>query len=217
MAEPITIALPKGRILTEVAPLLRAAGIEPEPAFFDEGARQLVFATSREDIRLIRVRSFDVATFVAFGAAQMGVCGSDVIMEYDYAELYAPLDLKLGLCRLSLAAPNSLADAGNWRRQSHARVATKYPHATQAFFAVHGVQAECVKLNGAMEIAPILGLSHYIVDLVSSGATLKANGLREMEVIAEISSRLIVNRTAFKTQSTRLEPIIAALQQAVEG
>jgi len=214
-SQPLTIALPKGRILEEVAPMLGAAGIVPEDAFFDDGARQLVFGTNRPDVRLIRVRSFDVATFVAFGAAQIGVCGSDVIMEYDYSELYAPLDLKIGKCRLSIAAPEGWADAPNWRNQSHVRIATKYPHATKEFFARHGVQAECIKLNGAMEIAPILGLSHYIVDLVSSGATLTANGLRELEVLAQVSSRLIVGRAAFKTQSARLEPLIAAFASAV--
>ena len=210
-----TIALPKGRILDEVAPLLLAAGIEPEAAFFDDAARQLVFATNRADLRLIRVRSFDVATFVAFCAAQLGVCGSDVMMEYDYAELYAPLDLALGRCRLSLAAPAAWAGADQWRSQSHVRVATKYPHATQRFFASQSVQAECIKLNGAMEIAPVLGLSHYIVDLVSSGATLTANGLRELHTIAEISSRLIVNRTAFKTHGAALQPILDGMTRAV--
>jgi ATP phosphoribosyltransferase len=213
--QPLTIALPKGRILDEVAPMLGAAGIVPEAAFFDDAARQLVFGTNRVDVRLIRVRSFDVATFVAFGAAQIGVCGSDVLMEYDYSELYAPLDLKIGKCRISIAAPEGWDDAPHWRSQSHVRIATKYPHATKEFFARAGVQAECIKLNGAMEIAPMLGLSQYIVDLVSSGATLKANGLKELEVIAEVSSRLIVGRAAFKTQSARLEPVIEAFAGVV--
>ncbi len=215
MPPTLTIALPKGRIWDEVSPLFARVGMVPEAAFSDDASRQLVFATNLPEVRLVRVRSSDVATFVAFGAAQMGICGSDVLMEYDYPELYAPVDLKLGRCRLSIAAPESFAEAPHWRRGSHARVATKYPHATERFFAANGVQAECVKLNGAMEIAPILGLSHYIVDLVSSGATLAANGLKETEVIAEISSRLIVNRPAFKTQSARLEPLIAGFTAAV--
>lgn len=212
---PLTIALPKGRIWEEAAPLFARVGIIPEAAFTDDASRQLVFATNHPDIRLIRVRSFDVATFVAFGAAQIGICGSDVLEEFDSPELYAPVDLRLGKCRISIAAPEDFTDAKHWRRGSHARVATKYPHITQAYFARAGVQAECVKLNGAMEIAPILGLSRYIVDLVSSGATLVANGLKEIEVMSEVSSRLIVHRPSFKTQSARIEPLIAGFSDAV--
>ena len=213
MAEPIIIAVPKGRILAEVQPLLARAGIRPEASFFDEDSRALRFATDRPDIALIRVRAFDVATFVAHGAAQLGIVGSDVLLEFDYSEIYAPVDLGIGHCRLSVAEPAAMAaedDPASW---SHVRVATKYPHVTRRHFEARGVQAECVKLNGAMEIAPVLGLSSRIVDLVSSGRTLKENGLVEVEVIAQVSARLIANRAAFKTRA-EIAPLIEAFRTA---
>lgn len=215
MRRPIIIAVPKGRIFEELEPLLAKVGIAPEPAFFDERARQLQFTTNHPDIQFIRVRSFDVATFVAFGAADIGVAGSDVLMEFDYPDLYAPVDLQIGHCRLSVAEPEALAATDDPSRWSHIRVATKYPHVTKAHFARRGVQAECIKLNGAMELAPTLGLSERIVDLVSSGATLKANGLVEVEVIAEVSSRLIVNRTIYKTRGEKVARLIDAFAAAV--
>ncbi|MGF7151768.1 ATP phosphoribosyltransferase [Sphingomonas zeicaulis] len=217
MAGPLVIAIPKGRILKEALPLLARAGIEPEAAFVDEDSRALRFATNRPDIELIRVRAFDVATFVAHGAAQIGIVGSDVLMEFDYSELYAPVDLNIGHCRVSVAEPVALAASDDPRSWSHVRVATKYPSLTARHFAARGVQAECVKLNGAMEIAPVLGLADRIVDLVSSGRTLKENGLAEVEVIAEVSARLIVNRAAFKTRSAEIGPIVAGVRAAVEG
>lgn len=198
--EPLIFALPKGRILQEAMPLVRAAGIEPEPAFDDPKARQLRFATNVPEIELIRVRAFDVATFVANGAAHLGIAGSDVLMEFDFSEIYAPVDLGIGNCRLSVAAAPDLLAADDPSRWSHIRVATKYPGITRKHFARRGVQAECIKLNGAMELAPTLGLCRRIVDLVSTGQTLKENGLVEAEVIAEISSRFVVNRTALKTR-----------------
>jgi len=196
--EKLVLALPKGRILKEVMPLVRAAGIEPEAAFDDADARQLRFSTNREDLDIIRVRSFDVATFVAFGAAHMGVVGNDVLMEFDYPEIYAPLDLDIGYCRLAVAEPAEMIGEDDPTTWSHVRVATKYPEITRSHFARRGVQAECIKLNGAMELAPKLGLCRRIVDLVSSGETLRANGLVEIEQIAEITSRLAVNRAAWK-------------------
>jgi ATP phosphoribosyltransferase len=199
MTQSIIFAVPKGRILEEALPLLQRAGIEPEAAFSDEHSRALKFATNHPHISLIRVRAFDVATFVAHGAAQLGIVGSDVIDEFDYSELYAPVDLNIGHCRISVAEPVELAAHDDPRSWSHVRVATKYPKLTAKYFAARGVQAECVKLNGAMEIAPLLGLSSRIVDLVSSGKTLKENGLAEVEVIAQVSARLIANRAAFKT------------------
>lgn len=198
--DKLVLALPKGRILKELAPLLSGAGLEPEPAFNDESARQLKFSTNHPNLEIVRVRSFDVATFVAFGAAHFGVAGNDVLMEFDYPELYAPVDLNIGYCRLSVAAPKELLAEEDPARWSHIRVATKYPEITRRHFAARGVQAECIKLNGAMELAPNLGLCKRIVDLVSSGATLKANGLVEVEEIATITSRLIVNRAALKTR-----------------
>lgn len=211
----LVIAVPKGRILEELAPLFAEAGIHPEQAFFDEGARQLQFSCKEPGISLIRVRSFDVPTFVAFGAAQMGVAGSDVLMEFDYSDIYAPLDLNIGHCRLSLAEPETMAKDEDLSRLSHLRVATKYPNVTRRYFAERGIQAECIRLNGAMELAPSLGLATRIVDLVSSGKTLKANGLREVEVIADISSRLVVNRAAFKTRSTEINALMDRFREAV--
>lgn len=195
----IIIAVPKGRILRELQPLLKRADIRPEAAFFDEDSRGLSFKTNHKNLTLIRVRSFDAATFVAYGGAQIGVSGSDVLEEFGYSELYSPLDLKIGRCRLSVAMPANDAKKEDPDRHSHIRIATKYPNLTARHFARRGVQAECVKLNGAMEIAPALGLAGRIVDLVSTGGTLKANGLAEIETVMEVSSRLIVNRTALKT------------------
>src|SRR5882672_7035057 len=202
--EKLILALPKGRILNEAAPLFARAGIEPEAAFADPDARQLRFTTNHADLDIIRVRSFDVATFVAFGAAHLGIAGADVLMEFDYPEIYAPIDLGIGKCRLAVAEPVEMAGSDDPRRWSHVRIATKYPEVTRRHFAARGVQAECVKLSGAMELAPSLGLSHRIVDLVDSGRTLKENGLVEIEHIADITSRFIVNRAALKTQPERV-------------
>jgi ATP phosphoribosyltransferase len=199
--EPLILALPKGRILGAVMPLIRRAGIELEGSFADEGSRQLRFATNHRGLEIIRVRSFDVATFVAFGAAHLGVAGNDVLMEFDYPEIYAPLDLRVGRCRLAVAGPADATSHDDPSRWSHVRVATKYPEITRRHFAARGVQAECIKLNGAMELAPQLGLCRYIVDLVQTGSTLKANGLVEVEQIADVTSRLIVNRAALKTRA----------------
>jgi ATP phosphoribosyltransferase len=214
MSDKIIFAIPKGRILEEALPLMRAAGIEPVTDFFDDDSRALMFATSNPDVEVIRVRAFDVATFVAHGAAQIGIVGSDVIDEFDYSELYAPVDLDIGHCRISVAEPAELAATDDPRSWSHVRVATKYPNLTRKHFAARGVQAECVKLNGAMEIAPLLGLSSRIVDLVSSGKTLKENGLVEVETIAEVSARLVANRAAFKTDG-RVAELVEKFRSAV--
>jgi ATP phosphoribosyltransferase len=214
MTRPLTFAIPKGRILDEALPLLAKAGIEPEAEFHDKKSRALRFATNRPDVSIIRVRAFDVATFVAHGAAQIGIVGSDVVEEFGYSELYAPVDLDIGHCRLSVAEP---VDAGDEdaAAMSHVRVATKYPQLTRRYYEKRGLQAECVKLNGAMELAPSLGLSRRIVDLVSSGATLKANGLVETDIIMQISARLIVNRAAYKMRSAELSPLVEAFRAAV--
>jgi ATP phosphoribosyltransferase len=215
--EKLVLALPKGRILTEVMPIVRAAGIEPEPAFDDKDSRQLRFFTNRPEIDLIRVRSFDVATFVAFGAAQLGVAGNDVLMEFDFSEIYAPLDLGVGHCRMSVAETAELVAEDDPSTWSHVRIATKYPAITRRHFAQRGVQAECIHLNGAMELAPALGLCQRIVDLVSTGATLEANGLVEIEKIAEITSRLAVNRTAWKTRPREINHWIERFREAVDA
>ena len=217
MSDGLLLALPKGRIARELAPLLARAGIEPEAAFADDNARQLRFSTSEPGLGLIRVRSFDVATFVAFGAAQLGVVGNDVLMEFDYREIYAPLDLGIGLCRLVVAEPEALATGDDPSRWSHVRVATKYPRMTRRHFAARGVQAECIKLNGAMELAPGLGLCRRTVDLVGSGATLRANGLVEIERVAEVTSRLAVNRSALKTRPDEISRWTTRLRQAANG
>ena len=205
MSAPLTFAVPKGRILDEALPVMARAGLVPESAFHDQGNRALSFGCEDPNMRVIRVRAFDVATFVAFGAAQAGIVGSDVIEEFDYSELYAPVDLGIGHCRLSVAEPKdtSTYNPGN---ASHLRIATKYPNITGRWFERQGIQAECVKLNGAMELAPSLGLSMRIVDLVSTGKTLADNGLVESDTIMPISARLIVNRAALKT-----DPRVAAL------
>lgn len=210
-----TLALPKGRIAKELVPLLARSGITPEPAFFDDAERQLAFATNQPDIRLIRVRSFDVATYVAFGAAQVGVCGSDVLAEFDYATLYAPVDLNIGHCRMSVAALNDADIESLLATSSHVRVATKYPRLTERFFASKGLQAECIKLSGALELAPKMGLAPLIVDLVSTGSTLKANGLREVETIMHASSKLIVSRSAYKAGGSRIHTLIRDLRETL--
>ncbi|NBC35665.1 ATP phosphoribosyltransferase [Novosphingobium sp. FSY-8] len=194
----LTFAVPKGRILDEALPLMARAGVVPDAEFHDKKSRALSFACEGSDMRLIRVRAFDVATFVAHGAAQIGIVGSDVVDEFAYADLYAPVDLNIGHCRLSVAEPVN-ADAAARASASHLRVASKYPNLTRRHFERQGIQAEVVKLNGAMELAPVLGLAGRIVDLVSTGRTLKENGLVETDVIMQISARLIVNRAALKT------------------
>ena len=213
--KPLILALPNGRILGEVMPLLRRLGVAPDPAFEDPGTRQLRFATSEPALDLIRVRSFDVATFVAFGSAQLGIAGNDVLMEFDYSEIYAPLDLEVGRCRIAVAATADWVAREDVGRASHIRVATKYPEITRRHFAARGIQAECIKLNGAIELAPHLGLCHHIVDLVQTGATLKANGLIEIERIAEVSSRLIVNRPALKTRPEEVGGWIERFREAI--
>jgi ATP phosphoribosyltransferase len=216
-ADTVVLAVPKGRILKELRPLLDRVGIRPSAAFDDENSRDLRFATNVPGFDIIRVRSFDVPTFVAFGAAQLGVAGHDVLMEFDYPEIYAPLDLRIGKCRISVAELADFSKTDDPSRWSHVRVATKYPELTRRHFAQRGVQAECIKLNGAMELAPSLGLCHRIVDLVSSGATLRANGLVEVEHIADVTSRLIVNRAALKTRSAEIGAWIERFRDACDA
>lgn len=214
-AAPLILAAPKGRIQEELLPILARCGIVPEADFGDEGSRCLRFKTNIESLDIIRVRAFDVATFVAYGAAQIGVVGRDAMEEFDYPELYAPVDLNIGACRLSVAMQRDVAakeDPGRW---SHIRVATKYPNLTMRHFARRGVQAECIPLHGAVEIAPGLGLARRIVDLVSSGASLSANGLVEVEKIMDVTSRLIVNRTALKTRPAEINRWIDLFRKVV--
>ena len=207
MTQPLTFAVPKGRILDEALPLMARAGVVPEAGFHDKANRALSFACEDAGLRLIRVRAFDVATFVAHGAAQVGIVGSDVVEEFAFSDLYAPVDLDIGHCRLSVAesvrnAPGVVAEPTGQDKTagvSHLRVASKYPNLTRRHYEQRGIQAEVVKLNGAMELAPGLGLASQIVDLVSTGQTLKDNGLVETSVILPVTARLIVNRAALKT------------------
>lgn len=212
----LVLALPRGRILKEVMPLVQRAGITAEPDFDDPKTRKLLFDTNLPAVKIVRVRSFDVATFVAFGAAQLGVAGNDVLMEFDYPEVYAPLDLGIGRCRMSVAEPAAMMAGDDPSRWSHVRVATKYPQITRRHFAARGVQAECIELSGAMELAPNLGLCRRIVDLVETGSTLKANGLVEVEHIADITSRLAVNRAALKTRPDEMGAWIERFLDAIE-
>ena len=214
-ATDLILALPKGRILKEVQPLLARAGLVPGSDFHDEDSRHLRFPTNHPGMDVVRVRPFDVATFVAHGGAQIGICGADVLMEFDYDQIYAPLDLGIGRCRVSVAEPADTTGADDPARWSRVTVATKYPNITRRHFAARGVQAEIVSLSGAMELAPSLGLSRLIVDLVATGSTLAANGLVETETIAHVTSRLIVNRTALKTQPERIGAWIARLRAAL--
>ena len=211
----LVLALPKGRILDECGPLLAGAGIIPEDDLHNESSRKLRFITNHAEMDVVRVRSFDVATFVAFGGAQLGICGSDVLMEFDYPEIYAPLDLKIGACRISVAEPKATAGSDDPTTWSRVRVATKYPNIAKRHYDAKGIHADVVHLNGAMELAPGLGLTRQIIDLVATGSTLKANGLMETEVIHEISSRLIVNRTALKTRPEQIGAWIARFREAL--
>ena len=213
----LILAVPKGRILEELMPLLRACDIIPEDDFTNQKSRKLQFTTNHKDLDIIRVRAFDVATFVAYGGAHLGVVGSDAIEEFNYSEIYAPLDLNIGRCRLSVAMPVEDAEKDDPKKWSHIRVATKYPSLTARHFAQRGVQTECIKLNGAMEIAPTLNLARRIVDLVSTGSTLKANNMVEVEKILDVSSRLIVNRSTQKTRVDDIAKWVNAFRDAIKN
>ena len=208
MANGLTLALSKGRILSEALSLLQRAGVEPreDPVL----SRKLVLETTRRDVRLIIIRAQDVPTFVEYGAADLGVAGKDVLLEYGGEGLYEPLDLRIARCRLMVAA--KVGDARSLRRP---RVATKYVATTRRYFARQGIQAEIIKLYGSMELAPLVGLADRIVDLVDTGNTLRANGLVPLETIAPISSRLIVNKASMKMKHQAVVALIEQLAKAV--
>lgn len=215
----LIFAVPKGRISKELVPLLQEAGITPEDDFFDDNTRKLAFETEGDfthisPVTLIRVRSFDVATFVARGSAHIGVTGGDVLQEFGTQHLYTPLDLGIGRCHMSLAAP---PDAPDYSGRGHINVATKYPSVTAQYFAKKGVQAQTIKLNGAIELAPKYGLAPYIADLVSTGATLRANGLEEREKMIDITSQLIIGRMAYKMHTDELSQLIDRFRKIIEG
>ena len=209
----ITLALPKGRIFEEALPLLARAGIVPDEP--PEATRKLIIGTSVPDVRLVIVRASDVPTYVQYGAAELGIAGADILLEHGGGGIYQPVDLGIGRCRLCVAAPVGFDYAGAVRRGARLRVATKYVQGARDFFARKGVHVDLIKLYGSMELAPLAGLADAIVDLVSSGATLKANNLHEVEQIIPISSRLIVNQAAYKTGRERLAALITAIGGAV--
>ena len=212
----IILALPKGRILNELVPLLKKVEIEPEQDFFDNKSRKLMFRTNKENLSIIKVRAFDVATFVALGAAQIGVAGDDVLNEFDYKEIYNVLDLGIGKCRLSVAEKIDVKKE-NFQNNGHIMVATKYKNTVINFFANKGVRAECIKLNGAIELAPRLGICSTIVDLVSTGRTLKENNLKESDVLFKITSKLIVNKISYKIMNSEISKIINKFSRIING
>jgi ATP phosphoribosyltransferase len=209
----ITLAVPKGRIFDEALPLLARAGIVPAES--PAATRKLIIGTSVADLRIVVVRASDVPTYVQYGAAELGIAGADILMEHGGGGLYQPVDLSIGHCRLCVAAPVGFDYAGAVRRGARLRIATKYVQTARVFFARKGVHVDLIKLYGSMELAPLAGLADAIVDLVSSGATLKANDLVEVEQIVPISSRLVVNQAAYKTGRSRLASLIGAISQAV--
>jgi ATP phosphoribosyltransferase len=204
----IIIAIPRGRIIGELKKILMKTTFAPEAEMFDDKSRKLTFLSKNKDINFIKVRAFDACTFVAFGAAQIGIAGEDVIKEFDYSEIYAPLELNIGHCRLSVAALKTLLKKEDPETWSNIRIATKYPNISKEYFANKGIQVEAIKLNGSMELAPSLNMCRRIVDLVSTGATLKANGLKEIDEIMKIQSKLIINRSAFKTNNKKIQGIM---------
>ncbi len=210
----ITLALSKGRIFEETLPLLAAAGIVP--ADNPESSRKLIIGTNRPDVRLVIVRATDTPTYVQYGAADLGIAGKDVLLEHGGAGLYQPLDLNIARCRLCVAATRGFDYAAATRPGGRIRVATKYIDSAKAHFGGKGVHVDLIKLYGSMELAPLVGLADAIVDLVSTGGTLRANGLEEVEEIMPISSRLIINQAALKLKRDLIQPLLDAFAGAVK-
>jgi ATP phosphoribosyltransferase len=212
MSQQLTLALSKGRIFEETLPLLKAAGIvvSEDP----ETSRKLILGTNDPNVRVIIVRASDVPTYVQHGAADFGVAGKDVLLEHGGEGLYQPIDLNIANCRMSVAVCDGFDYASAVRQGARLRVATKYVQTAREHFAAKGVHVDLIKLYGSMELAPLVGLSDAIVDLVSTGSTLRANRLVEVERIMDISSRLVVNQAALKLKGARLQPILEAFQQA---
>jgi ATP phosphoribosyltransferase len=216
MNKKIIIAIPRGRIIEECKKFLNKTSFAPDPLLFSDKTRKLTFSSLDPQIEYIKVRAFDVCTFVAFGAAQVGIAGDDVICEYDYSEVYAPLNLNIGHCRLSVAASTKFLSRENPSTWSNIRVATKYPNLAKKYFANKSIQIEAIKLNGAMELAPSLSMCSRIVDLVSTGKTLKENGLKEVDKIMQVQSKLIINRSAYKTKTKKIEYIINGIKDKIK-
>ena len=212
----IIIAIPRGRIIRELKKILIKTSFAPEAEIFDDKSRKLTFSSKSKDVNFIKVRAFDACTFVAFGAAQIGIAGEDVIREFNYSEIYAPLELNIGHCRLSVAALKTLLKKEDPETWSNIRVATKYPNISKKYFANKGIQVEAIKLNGSMELAPSLYMCRRIVDLVSTGATLKANDLKEIDEIMKVQSKLIINRSAFKTDNKKIRSIMDEITSLIK-
>ena len=212
--ERITLALSKGRIFTETLPLLAAAGIVPQDD--PETSRRLILETNRPEVRLLIVRATDVPTYVQYGAADLGIAGRDVLLEHGGQGLYQPLDLNIAACRLCVAVQKGFDYAAATRPGGRIRIATKYINAAKAHFAGKGMHADLIKLYGSMELAPLVGLADAIVDLVSTGSTLRANNLEEVEDIMPISARLIVNQASLKLKRELLQPVLDAFAGAVK-
>ncbi len=210
------IAIPRGRIIKELRKILVKTSFAPEEELFDDNSRKLRFLSKNKEINFIKVRAFDACTFVAFGAAQIGIAGEDVIKEFDYSEIYAPLELNIGHCRLSVAALKTLLKKEDPETWSNIRVATKYPNISKEYFANKGIQVEAIKLNGSMELAPSLNMCRRIVDLVSTGTTLKVNELKEIDEIMKVQSKLIINRSAFKTNNIKIQNIIDEIESLIK-
>ncbi|AHC73428.1 ATP phosphoribosyltransferase [Candidatus Endolissoclinum faulkneri L5] len=215
--DKLVLAIPKGRILNAITPLMLRAGVELKDRLSEKYARQLQFATTDPNVEIVLVSSFDVVTFLAFGAAHLAIAGSDVLMEFNHPEVYTPVNLDVSICHLAVAAPAKQCSKKDSYRSSYMRVATKYPNLARNYFAQYGIQAECIKLNGALEMAPNLGLCCRIVDLVQTGSTLKANGLVEIAKIADVSARLAVNRTALKIRPRLVSELIERFRGAVSA
>jgi ATP phosphoribosyltransferase len=213
--EMITLALSKGRIFDDTMPLLAAAGIPVDPAIAE--SRKLILPTGDPLLRMVVVRASDVPTYVQYGAADLGVAGKDVLLEHGGEGLYQPVDLGIARCRMMVAVRAGFDYDGAVRRGARLRVATKYPKTTREHFAEKGVHVDLIKLYGSMELAPLVGLADAIVDLVSTGSTLRANNLVEVEEVMQISSRLIVNQASLKTKATRIKQLLAAITAAVPG
>ncbi|ORJ55045.1 ATP phosphoribosyltransferase [Geothermobacter hydrogeniphilus] len=213
MSDWITFALPKGRIMQDSMELFGRIGITC-PEMNEKGTRKLVFENPQQKFRFMAVRATDVPTYVEYGCADLGVVGKDTLLEQG-KDLYEPLDLKFGYCRMVVAEPKALRGEDDPSSWSHIRVATKYPNITERYFAAKGIQVELIKLYGSIELAPLVGLAERIVDLVSTGGTLKANNMVEVETIAEITTRLIVNRASLKTKHRRISRIIADLEAVI--
>jgi ATP phosphoribosyltransferase len=209
----ITLALSKGRIFDETLPLLAAAGIRPLES--PDTSRKLILGTNRPDVRIIIVRASDTPTYVQHGAADLGVAGKDVLLEHGGSGLYQPLDLRIGACRMMVAVPEGFDYAAAVRQGARLRVATKYMHTAREHFAAKGVHVDLIKLYGSMELAPLVGLADAIVDLVSSGNTLRANRLKAVEEIVPISARLIVNQAGLKLKREAIQPLLDAFSKAV--